>query len=79
MRNGIGRKSGRILTREKKTKRCYPKNKHCSWEAYKVEDYKQTLPWRPASEESACFHSSATIETSKRIYFSSKVEDEDYV
>jgi len=31
---------------------------------------KQTLALRQASEESACFHSSATIKTWKRIYFS---------
>jgi len=31
---------------------------------------KQTLALRQASEESACFHSSATIKTRKCIYFS---------
>jgi len=33
-------------------------------------DSKQTLALRQAPEESACFHSSATIKTFKRIYFS---------
>ena len=31
---------------------------------------KQTLALRQASKASACFHSSATIKTCKRIYFS---------
>jgi len=35
-----------------------------------VYDNKQTLALRQASEGSACFHSSVTIKTSKRIYFS---------
>jgi len=35
-----------------------------------VKDFKQTLALRQASKESACFHSSATITTCKRIDFS---------
>jgi len=31
---------------------------------------KRTLDLRQASKESTCFHSSATIKTCKRIYFS---------